>query len=105
MLSIFTLEIEQDCQNKRLWEEVFFYFDVEGTELFLNLFTGVITRFRIHLMTLEIHVRRFLVDPIPYFHEMDRVIYEGSGDTSSYCHISCVQVHVTALDALNTESS
>ena len=105
MLSVLSLEIEQDCQDQRLWQEIFFDFNIERTKVLLERLTRLATRFRIHLMALEIHLSGLLVDPIPYFHEMDRIIYERSGYTSSYCHVSCVQVHVATLDALNTQSS
>ena len=56
-------------------------------------------------MTLKIHLSRILVDPIPDFHEMYRIINKRSWNTSSNGHISCVQVHVTTLDAFDAQGS
>jgi hypothetical protein len=78
------------------------YLNVERAQVFL---LHTCSTFAKHLVTDKVHLSSFLVDSIPYFHEIDTIVYQGSRYSCSNSNVSSMQIHVSSLNSLNTESS
>ena len=100
--SILSSTIQENRQYQRFRQEILLDLDVERAQAFL-LKAGL--TFSIHLMTPQIHHGSLLVDPVPYFHEISSISDQLWWYSCSHCDIPSMQIHVTPLYSLNTEST